>query len=634
MALPQDHIVENTPVGATLVEGGAVFRAWAPRARAVHVCYDGHWQPSEDNLLVRGPAGHWTGFVAGLGDDAAYKFWVRGEGSAGFKRDPRARELSPLGPPHCVVRNPAGFPWHDGWYRPPAFNDLVLYQLHVGSFFVSPGTDIGTFLDVLSRIDHLKSIGINALQLLPIAEFPTSSSLGYNGTDLFSPEQRYVEQDAATVEHLRDVVNGYLARAGQPGLTTQQLQGAPNQLKALVDVCHLNGLAVLLDLVLNHAGAGFDDESLYFFDRAPAGDNNNSLYFTDQGWAGGLLFAFWSADVRQFLIDIAGFYLAEYHVDGFRYDALNLPVQQSPNGWMFCQHLTGTARARKPEAIQIAEYWPMDPWVVKSRDEGGAGLDAMWGDGLREALRGAVAQASWGRDAGVDLDRVAAGLYRPWDVSAAWKTVQYVESHDEVRFDRGLRVPRLADGNDARSWYARSRSRVATGLLLTAPGVPMLFMGQEMLEERAWTDDVAGLGNILGWEALESGDKVRGDFLRFVSELLRVRSDQPALRGEAIHVHHVHNRNRVLAFHRWIEGVGRDVVVVVSLNDSTQAGYRIGMPRPGRWGEALNSDVYDNWVNPWMAGNGGQVWADGPPMHDMPSSASITIPANSILVLA
>jgi 1,4-alpha-glucan branching enzyme len=159
----------------------------------------------------------------------------------------------------------------------------------------------------------------------------------------------------------------------------------------------------------------------------------------------------------------------------------------------------------------------------------------------------------------------------------------------------------------------------------------MLFMGQEMLEPTPWTDDVRG--NVLSWDRLAAGDKVCDDFLRFVRELLGIRRDQPALRGEPINVHHVHNSNRVIAYHRWLEGVGRDVVVVASLNEFHQFGYRLGMPQPGRWTETFNSGAYYNWVNPDVVGNGGSVWADGPPFHGMPCSATMTIPANAVLVL-
>ena len=124
------------------------------------------------------------------------------------------------------------------------------------------------------------------------------------------------------------------------------------------------------------------------------------------------------------------------------------------------------------------------------------------------------------------------------------------------------------------------------------------------------------------------------DHLRFTQDLIRLRHHQPALRGESINVFHVHNLNRVTAFHRWLEGVGRDVVVVLSLNEKTYYDYRLGFPHSGRWLEVFNSDVYDNWVNPQVAGNGGTVFASGPGMHGLSASAPIVIPSNSMLVFA
>jgi 1,4-alpha-glucan branching enzyme len=122
------------------------------------------------------------------------------------------------------------------------------------------------------------------------------------------------------------------------------------------------------------------------------------------------------------------------------------------------------------------------------------------------------------------------------------------------------------------------------------------------------------------------------DHLRFTRELIWLRLHQPALRADAINVFHVHNDNRVLAFHRWVPGVGKDVVVVASLREETWWGYELGFPRGGEWREAFNSDVYDHWVNPQAAGNGGRITAAGPAVHGLPTSARIVIPANSIIV--
>src|SRR6185437_13707918 len=151
-----------------------------------------------------------------------------------------------------------------------------------------------------------------------------------------------------------------------------------------------------------------------------------------------------------------------------------------------------------------------------------------------------VGQATVGKNAFVNLDPVASDLYPAY--GEAWRAVQHLENQDVVRIDntsdRQPRVASLSDPSNARSWYARSRSRVATGLLLTAPGIPLLFMGQEFLEDKNWSDSDKNL--LIYWEGLES-DRSMQDHLRFCRELIALRRHQPALRGEAINVFHVHD---------------------------------------------------------------------------------------------
>jgi 1,4-alpha-glucan branching enzyme len=599
------------------------------------------WVPEESNRLVRDADGYWAGFLPEVRDGDTYMLHVVGLGGQGPKRDPYARELT-TDPPyplsHCIVRDPEAYPWHDAGYRPPPFNDLVVYQLHVGTF---SGPDrhrrVARFLDVLDRLDYLVALGVNAIEPLPVVEFASPRSLGYDGSDLYSPEMDFQVESPEELEPYLARVNGLLLRKGQPPLTGAQLAPGPNQVKVLVDLCHLYGLAVIFDVVYNHAGyqIGGQDASLWFFDRqAGRDDPNHSLYFTDQSHTGPV-FAFWKREVRQFLIDNAVAFVREYHVDGLRYDQVSVIVgQNARDGWGFCQAATSTVRALDPTVIQIAEYWPVDPWVVRSAREGGAGFDATWHDALRVAVRAALGQAAGGREAVVAMGPVAAALAPP-GLPAAWTAVQCLESHDEVYMGRGPRIAALAGGGDARSWYARSRARVAAGLLLTAPGIPMLFMGQEFLEDKPWSDNPEfDAGTLIWWEGLERGERAMGDYLRFVRELVALRLRQPALRGERINVFHVNDGARVLAFHRWLDGVGRDVVVLATLSERTHVDYALGMPRGGPWAEVFNSDVYDSWVNPWGAGNGGRVVADGPPMHGLPASARVTIPANAVVVLA
>jgi hypothetical protein len=194
---------------------------------------------------------------------------------------------------------------------------------------------------------------------LPFVEFRTPFSHGYNGTDIFSPEMDYCLGPAELPPYLARV-NALLAKKGCAPITVAQLTGQVNQLKAFVDVCHLYGLAVLPDVVYNHAGGELDDQSLDFFNRPANPGEANSIYFSTGREAGGKVFNYREPDVREFLIGNARMFLDEYHVDGFRFDQVT--VIDNNGGWYFCQNLTDTLRYHKPSAALIAEYWGEHRW--------------------------------------------------------------------------------------------------------------------------------------------------------------------------------------------------------------------------------------------------------------------------------
>jgi 1,4-alpha-glucan branching enzyme len=152
--LSQDNISSTTPTGATVLPGGATFRVWAPRARAVYLngIFAGEVrdQQSEDRLLRKDASGYWTGFEPGAQDRDRYRFWVTGEGSNGNKRDPYAREIDPIGFPNsfCILRAADAYPWHDAGFLAPDFSDMIVYQLHVGSFAIARSGVASNFLDV------------------------------------------------------------------------------------------------------------------------------------------------------------------------------------------------------------------------------------------------------------------------------------------------------------------------------------------------------------------------------------------------------------------------------------------------------------------------------------------------------
>src|ERR1035437_10102680 len=579
--ISQANILPTTPMGANLVDGGgATFRVWAPRATAVYVNGVFRGTPkvgqTDDLLMARDGNSYWTGFVAASQDGDPYHFWVVGAGSSGYKRDPYAREMAtdpPFPTCSCVIRSAAAYPWHDAAFVTPDFSNMIVYQLHIGTYAPSAPGVASTFLDVIGKIEYMGALGINVLQALPIDEMEAEPSMGYNGADYFSPDTPYVVYDQAALAGYLATINRLLAAKGMAPMRVQDIASGPAQLKAMVDLCHLYGIAVAFDVVYNHAG-GFmgDDQSLYFYDRAAdTSDNNQSLYFTNMGLAGGLFFALWNNDVRQFIINNALYYINKIHVDGFCYDEISALLSMNlDSGWSLCCDLTRTLRYIKPRLLQNAEYWPYEfqnypqraPLIVSPTASGGTGFDVLQHDVLRSAVRTAVGQASYGQSSTVDFGAIAGNLY-PQGFAHGWQAVTCVENHDLVAAGRDPRLPALADGSNPRSWYARSRSRFATGLLLTAPGTPQIFMGQEFLEDRQWSCDPTASGNLIDWTGLNFGnDRTMQDHLRFTQDLIRLRWNQPALRGDNVNAFHVNGQNRVIAFHRWLDGIGKDVIVV------------------------------------------------------------------------
>jgi 1,4-alpha-glucan branching enzyme len=703
--ISQKNCTPNTPMGANLVAeigvagGGATFRVWASRATAVYVngVFGGVARSGQDPslLMAKDANGYWSGFLAEAGEGDTYRFYVVGEGSSGYKRDPYARELAndPALPfPACpaVIRAASRYPWHDAGFRTPDYADMVVYQLHIGTYApasssqrVDGGPQVaatgwaGTFLDVVMKIEYLVALGVNVVQPLPVYEMEDSPSqgypgLGYQGSDLYSPAIDYaVYHEKNPVPYLK-TINRLLAAKGFAPIARTDLRPAYAQLKVMVDLLHVYGIAVAFDVVHNHAGGWGqtymvpesvapgrvlhgDDYSLYFWDRAktagPSGtyDNNQSLYFTDQGFVGGLSFALWNADVRAFLLNNARFHVEELHADGFRYDEISmLLAMNNASGWEFSRAVTGAVRAANPRVLQNAEYWPGEfgapaPLMVASVDAGGLGFDAVQHDGLREAVRTAVGQAAMGASAYVGMSGIAMAMW-PAGFTHAWQTIPCVENHDIVKLGEQPRVPALADGTDHRSWYARSRSRVAMALLLTAPGIPQLFMGQEFLEDKQWCPDPRTTAHLIWWGGLvedangKAVDPAMADHLRFTQDAVRLRNSHPGLRGEGLNVFYTSAPDRVIAFQRWVVDAGQDVVVAATLSESTWWGYRVGFPSAGRWVEVFNSDAYDSCnangvsVNPQVAGNAGGVTADWVPLHGLAASATVVIPANGVVV--
>lgn len=646
-------------MGARLVPaGGATFRLWAPAATHVYVVLGGanNYVPrSSDELVKNVSTGHWTGYFPQAGEGTLYRYWIAGPGGSGLKRDPYAREIEMYGWPDCdcMVRNLDSYPWHDQNWRTPAFPELLVYQLHIGVFYArdDQGHDlrhhrVSKFLDLLGRIEYLADIGVTAIQPLPVTEMPGEWSLGYNGFDLFSPEMDYAVDPAHLAPYLAKA-NALLQAKGKPILTSAQLAPQINQLKALIDICHLYGLAFIADVVYNHAGGSFDAQSVDYLDFPALRDALTSIYFSDKhSDAGGKAFDYAKPEVRQFLIDNAVMFLREYHVDGLRFDEVS--QMDRTGGWSFCQELTNALRQEDARRVKIAEYWNNQDggawrYLAVTPPPQGMGFDVGYADQLRDVLRKEILpQVAGGSSRPVALGRLRNALERPKNYPDRWRAYNCLENHDLVLdMDGDHRKPRIAqlgDWNDRRSPFARGRARAAMGLLLAAPGIPMIFMGQEFLEDKLWSDNPNLENRFIWWDGVNGADPHMVDFHHFTRELLWLRRKHPALRGEGLSLYHVNEFDRVFAFQRWAEGVGRDVLVVITFREQPfrDFSYRLGFPHRGFWHEVFNGDVFDDTRNPNRSvhGNLGGVTADGGPADGLGQSAGITIPAHAVLVFA
>jgi maltooligosyltrehalose trehalohydrolase len=418
------------------------FTVWAPQARKVAV------KIGEATYPMRGPSdrGWWRVEVEQAGPGTDYGFLLDDDRTAW--PDPRS-EWQPNGV-HGASRvyDQSAFRWSDGGWQAPPLLRGVIYELHVGTF--TPG---GTFDSAMERLDYLVEVGITHVELMPVAAFPGGQGWGYDGASLFAVTDLY---------------------------------GGPDGLKRLVDACHARGLAVLLDVVYNHFG--------------PVGNYSGKFgpYLTEKHrtpWGGAVNFEDWGSDeVRRFFCDNAVVWMRDYHIDGLRLDAVHEFVDRS--AVHFVEQLSDEVRALSKQLgrqlVLIAESDLNDPRVLKPCEVGGYGMDAQWSDDFHHALFAVIHSGGGEKGYYVDFGSVAKlakaltktfvqdGTYskyrgrnhgRPVDDLSPHQFLGYIQNHDQV----GNR----AIGDRVEQIVGMDRAKVAAGIVLTAPFIPMIFQGEE-----------------------------------------------------------------------------------------------------------------------------------------------------------
>jgi len=585
-------------MGATPHAGGVGFRVWAPHAERLSVIgsfngWDGNHDPmqAEEN-------GNWYANVAGARVGDRYKFLLATE-QGEFKRiDPYAREItSSVG--DAVVHDP-GFDWEGDAFHLAPWNELVIYELHVGTFNDQTDDDLAAgFESVSNRLGHLKKLGVNAIQIMPIGEFSGNRSWGYNPAHIFAVELSY---------------------------------GGPLAFKRFVKHAHQLGIAVILDVVYNHLGPG--DLDLWQLDGWSENDRGGIYFYNDDRshtpW-GETRPNYGCGEVRQFICDNVLMWLDEYRVDGLRYDCTQFirsvdgaPGNDLPEGWSLLQWLNDQITEKFPGRISIAEDLQNNNWLTKSVGAGGAGFGSQWDANFVHPIRQAVITHL---DEQRSLSAIRDALcYRYND--DAFDRVIYSESHDEVANGKA-RVPQEINPEDAKGWYAQKRSTLAAAMVFTAPGIPMLFQGQEFLEGEWFRDSVP-----LDWD---QRDAFRG-IVRLYRDLIRLRLNLDGftrgLCGQFTKVYHLNEERKVIAFQRWDRGgPADDVVVVANFLGEAQEDYLVGFPAPGTWKLRFNSD----WQGYSEAFEGHQSWdlvAQPGERDGVPSQAALSIGPYSVLVFS
>ncbi len=580
----------HAPLGATPVTGGVVFKVWtsASRTQAYVRGQFNNWGLTDPMVRV---GEVWVRRVNGAVPGQMYKYFFNP--GAVWNSDPRARRLNPGDNYNSFIINTNSYNWTDENWNPPAFEDLVLYELHVGTFSgrndpVASGSNPGTYRDVAAHVDHLVELGVNVVHIMPVNEFPWDWSAGYNPITMFGLESRL---------------------------------GTPDDFKFMVDTLHNNGIAVIMDIVWNHFSGS--DNFLWNFD-------GTQIYFdtptVETPW--GSQADFDNPQVRSYFLDSAKMWLEEYHLDGFRMDAtdfMNIPPQEAA-GWSLMQALNGMMDNRYIDHINIAEQLPNDPWVTRPVSLGGAGFDTQWHDAFTDNLRQEIFDASFGDP---EMFKIANIINASGQYLNNLFVMNYLELHDEAwTSSGGQRAVRTIDNTAPHdSEFAKGRMKLGNGVVMTSPGIPALLQGTEWLEDTNFGSGTPSGGDRIDW----SKKNTYREIFDYYSDLIAIRNTNSGLNGNAGRaIIQINEGGNVIAWHRF-DLNGNRLMMIANFGNNTYNNYQLGVPAAGDWYTLLNSQAagYDG------SGLGpiGLLTATFGPYDGQGQSVRFTLPAMGFIIL-
>lgn len=528
---------------------GTTFRVWAPNAERVAVAGSfNSWDKTQHQLKQEGRTGIWSGDVREAKPGDEYMFVINGNIE---RKDPRARRVT-ASDGRSVIYDPDAFDWGTtaGWQSSASLKDLVIYQLHPGTFHdPNPRDDEpGTLRDAIAKLDHIKELGVNCILLMPVNEFAGRHSWGYNPSDQFAVESTY---------------------------------GGPDALKEFVKACHERGIAVHLDIVHNHYNP--DGDGLWQFDGKGGGDTKGGIYFYEDSNRGNTPWGprpdFGRPEVRDFIADQVRMWFDEYKIDGLRWDstinirAVNNGAEVNPDGERLLHRIARMIRQEYPGKVSIAEDSVGDPR-----------FDSSWEYDFHHGGDGGVVPQLVRQP---DAARVVEDIARRVPSKLGFRRVIYTENHDETgRLNDKRRIITDVDPENPHSLEARRKAALAGVLTLTTPGIPLVFMGQELLEEKEFHDS-----NPLNWQR---GPDAFHSFQLF-KDLVHLRRNldgrSAALSGTSTRVVRADEQRKIMAYRRYMPGRPKDdIYVVMNLSGEPVEAFPLTFPKAGQWHILLNTD--------------------------------------------
>jgi 1,4-alpha-glucan branching enzyme len=599
---------------AMTVDGvpGVRFAVWAPGARRVAVVGDFNaWDARRHAMRVRYPAGVWELFVPRLSPGERYKYDIIGPDGVRLplKADPVARQTEPPPATASVVGDPRPHRWHDSaWMTARGERQLPsapisIHEVHLDSWFRGGRAVTETAWDEAARrlVPYVVEMGFTHVELLPITEYPFGGSWGYQPLGLFAPSGRF---------------------------------GPPDAFARFVDAAHAAGIGVILDWVPAHFPT--DPHGLARFDGTALYEHLDPREGFHRDW-NTLIYNFGRREVQGFLIASALFWLEHFHVDGLRVDAvasmLYRDYSRREGEWIpnvyggrenleavgFLRHLNAVVAERCPGAITIAEESTAWPGVTNSIEHGGLGFSYKWNMGwMHDTLR-YMARDPIHRP--FHHDDITFGL-----LYAFSERFILPLSHDEVVHGKGSLLGKMPGDR----WQRFANLRAYLAFMWAHPGKKLLFMGSEIAQEAEWSHD----GQI-DWHLLDQPP--HAGVQRLVRDLNRVYLAEPALHRLDADYHGFRwiigddRANSVFGFLRTGGDDAPLVLAVCNMTPVPRHGYRIGVPRAGRWRELLNSD--SSLYGGSNAGNRGAVETSGAAAHGEAQSLELMLPPLSTLLL-